>query len=166
MAGQELSLARLHPLGFLVLGVVPTEEVQDPVDDEQRHLVVEGHFVFEGVARRDGRTEHDVADELGNLGQGGFTGPAPAPVGHTAGGLGFTVDGKAQDVGGALLPHELLVEVGDRGLVSEDQRDLRESAHPLIREGPSRQDDPPLEVDLEVVLLVRGVDVDGHEERS
>ena len=51
-AVEQLLLERLHPLGLGVLLVVHAEQVQQPVHDQQRDLVVERHLVLLGVARR------------------------------------------------------------------------------------------------------------------
>ena len=67
MASQQLSLARLHSLGLIVDHVIPTQEVQHAVHDEEGYFVVKRNFVFYGVARGDGRTDDDVTDELGDL---------------------------------------------------------------------------------------------------
>ena len=45
-AVEQLLLERLHPLGLGLVLVVHAEQVQQPVDDEQRHLVLEGHLVL------------------------------------------------------------------------------------------------------------------------
>ena len=68
MPGQQFALARLHRLGFLVDLVVPAEEVQHTVNDEQGDLRLLGHPVFDGVARGDGGTDDDVADQRRDLG--------------------------------------------------------------------------------------------------
>src|SRR6266545_2706513 len=66
-ARQQLALPLSHRLGLLVLGVVVVQQMQDTVDDEQRHLVVErsqsvrlppGHL----------RAHHDIADHGGRPG--------------------------------------------------------------------------------------------------
>jgi hypothetical protein len=38
---KQFSLTCFHPFRFFVNGVVPTKQVQHPVHDEQRDLVVE-----------------------------------------------------------------------------------------------------------------------------
>ena len=102
----------------------------------------------------------------GISGRVGSPGPLPPASGTRPEASGSASMGKLSTSSRAGFAHELLVEVGDRGLVGEDQRDLGESAHALVEQGASGELDPALEVDRLVVLLVGGVDVEAHEERS
>ena len=119
--------------------------------------------MLDRVARRDGRTDHDVADELGDLRRRRLAGTAAAGVGNPPGGFGFVVDGETEDVGRTLFAHELLVERGDRRLVQEDQRDLGQTAHALVGQGAVGERDPAPRGRSLVVLLVGSVDVDAHD---
>jgi hypothetical protein len=94
MARQQLALARLHALGLFVLGVIPSEEMQDAVNDEKGDLVIKRDLMLYGVSRCDGGTEHHVTNELGNLRRGRLARPAASGVGYAPRGLRISVNGK------------------------------------------------------------------------
>src|SRR2546430_2206500 len=80
-AGQQPALPLSHRLGLLILGMVVVQQMQDTVDDEQRHLVIE-RSLRAGLTPRHLRAHHDVADHGRRV--GGLrrrAGPAPALVG-------------------------------------------------------------------------------------
>ncbi len=119
--------------------------------------------MINGVPRRDRRTDDDVADQLGDLDGGRLARTGAPGVGNPSGGIRFAVDGEAQDVGRAILTHELLVERRDGHLIGEDQRNLREATDALVNQGAVGERHPALEVDDAVALLIGGVDINAHE---
>ena len=62
---------RCIDLRLLLLGVVVVEQVQHAVDDEQRELVVERAARARGLALRDRRAHHDVAEHHRRVGRVG-----------------------------------------------------------------------------------------------
>ena len=89
-------------------------------------------------------------------------GPGTALVGRPPPELGLLVDGKGEHVGRAGLAQEPLVELGDGGLVDEEQRHLDVLFDALGVEHVARQLHPPHDVDLGFGLLVGGEDVNRH----
>ena len=115
---QQRGLQAEHLLVLVGLGVVVAEQVQDPVHGQQVHLVPRAVAGLGGLPLRDRGAEHQVAEDalLGLL-----VDQAGAQLVHREG----------QHVGGALLLHPLLVELGDGRLVHEldAQLGLRVHAH-------------------------------------
>ena len=159
---EQLLLQRLHALRLRLLLVVHAEQVEQPVDDQQRHLVLEGHPVLGRVARRHLGADHHVAEQgqRALFGRGART--APAEVRRAPRGPRLVLDGEGQHVGRAGLAQELLVQRGHGVLVDEEQRDLG-----LPLDAPRRQDlagqpRPASDVHGMDLLLVGGKDVNRH----
>ena len=103
--------------------------------------------------------DHDVAEEQGNVGRLA-SGPGHRAV-RPSTAVGPFVDREGQHVGGAGAAHEPRVEVGDRGLVDEDQGELGVTPDPFGVEDPFGQGPPAVEVDRVLGLLVVGDDLQG-----
>ena len=158
---QELTLPLLHRRLFPRIGVVVVEQVQHAVHDEQRELVVERRTVLGRLRLRHGRTHHDVADQRRRLAAlAGRTRTAAALVGLAAGQHEVVVHREREHVGGPGSAQELLVELGDRGAIHEEERELRGAGHLLLVDHQAGQADPPHHVDGDVVLLVAPEDRD------
>ena len=148
---DHIDLYQLHQPDL----VTPLEETLSALGE----LVVEGARVLGRLALRDERAEHDVTEHHRRIGGiGGGAGTATAGVGLAPGGGVVVVDGERQDVGGAGAAEEFHVEVGDRGLVDEDQRHLGVVGRVLVVEHQTHEPQPAFEVDLDVALLVAGED--------
>ena len=154
--------ARGHPLGeqprlqpehlgvLLGLGVVVAEQVQDPVGEQQRELVLErgGRPPRPGAAPPAGRARRRRAGpRLGLL---------------VVLGAAQLVHRERQHVGGPGLVHPPHVQVGHRGLVDEHDRQLglRMDAQPVEHE--ARPASERVDVDLDVGLVD---DLDAHRPR-
>ena len=85
---QQLAFSALHRLRLTLLGVVVVQQMQDPVHDEQRELVVERRRRARRLALRDRRADDHVAEHdrrVVGLGRRSRAPPAvvgPAPAGH------------------------------------------------------------------------------------
>jgi hypothetical protein len=153
--GEDLALALLHRGLTDRVGVVVVEQVEHPVDDEECDLVIDGHRVFGRLRRRDRRAHHDVADQrrgLAALGRSART--APALVGLTARHHEVVVHRERQHVGRAGTAEEPLVQLRDRALVDEQERQLGRSRHLLLLDHELGEAGPAGEVDRDVALLV------------
>ena len=125
--------------------MVHPQQVEQTVDQQQRHLVVERAGVVGGLAGGHRRADHDVAEQRG----------ARRRV--------VTVPGSSRgnastSVGGAVAVEVLPLEVGDGAGVDEGDRDLH-GADLLVHEHVGGQPLPPLEIDrFEVDWGLVGVD--------
>ena len=135
--------------GVVGLRVVVAEEVEQPVHDEQRELVVERRAVLGGLAARrpPGRPRRRRAPSAARR-------PRPASPGRARlrrGGArraGRRRSGtRARRSGRAV--EEAAVEVGDRLLVDEQQRHLGVGGHALVVEHRAGEPRPAREVDLD-----------------
>ena len=164
MATEDLALPILHPLSLDVDDVVPPEQVEHPMDDEELELCFESDLVLDCVARSHCRADHDVAqqDLAGRVERLLRRWAADVRVRHPTRDRSLVVDRKAQHVGRALLAEELLVERGDGGLIDEEQGHLCGVRDPLIAQRARRQRHETRQIDLEVLLLVGPQDVRCH----
>ena len=60
---QQLHLAGPHPGRLLGVGVVVSEDVEDPVDDEEGQLVLHSAGVLVCLSGRDRRADDDVSEQ-------------------------------------------------------------------------------------------------------
>ena len=115
-------LSGFHALCFFVLLVIPTEEVEYPMDNEESGFRLERHAMVTCVCCGHLGADHDVAKENRCL---GFLvphrGASGAAIGKSTSGGVFIFDGEAEYVRGSLLVHETLVELSDGDLIDEEQ---------------------------------------------
>src|SRR5680860_1114867 len=114
--GKERPFSGFHPDRFVFLLVVPSQQMEKSVDNHQRQLVFEGNPVPIRVAMDDGGGDEDVA-ELDRW-------TAPATDRWNA--RDCILDGKGQDIGRSLLPHEAFVEFRHLLLVDQDEKQMTE----------------------------------------
>ena len=111
-------------LGLLVHDVIVAAQVQKPVNDEQRHFLLEGVAELGALTRRDVGRDDDVAQ---------FVDRAARPVG----GGDVVVDVVAfegEHVGGSFHAAEALVQLGHGRIVHKADGDLRVDGLPLALE--------------------------------
>src|SRR5215210_4441874 len=140
---EQLALALPHRLGLLVLGMVVVQQMQYAVHDEQRELVIERPAAAVGLAFRHLRAHDHVTEHARRLsGLGWRAWPAPALIRLTATGRDVLVHGEREHIRGPAAAEEPLVEIGDRLLVDEDDRQLRVLRHALLVEHHPREPHP------------------------
>ncbi len=148
----------------LVLVVVHAEQMEDPVDDQQRHLVVEGDPVLGGVPGGHRRADHHVAEQEGRRVSVLVVRPGPgaALVGRAASPAGARPRWGRPGRRSAPASRGTAVQRGDGVLVDEEQGHLGVASGTLGLEHRSGESRPSLDGDRMVRLLVGGVDVKAH----
>ena len=101
---QQLLLERLHPFGLGVLLVVHAEQVEQPVHDQQRHLVVERDLVLLRVAAATDGQMTTSPSSVSAPSSADVPGPGAAEVGRAPGRARLVLDGERQHVGRPVLP--------------------------------------------------------------
>ena len=162
-AGEQLLLERLHPLGLGVVLVVHAEQVQEPVHDQQRHLVLEATPRARPRCGppRPGRSRRRRAASA-RPPRATTPGPLPPRSGERPVGPGSSSMGKDRTSVGPLLPRNCSLQRGDGILVDEEERHLGLALDPACRQHLAGQLGPAGHVDRMVLLLIGGEDVDGH----
>src|SRR6266700_1173030 len=127
---EQLALPLPHRLRLTLLGMVVVQQMQDAVDDEQRHLVVERAVAAVRLPLGHGWAHDDIADH------GGWfprlrrrAGAPPALIGLSAAGRDVVIHGKREHVRRAAAAEEPFVEVGHRLLVEHHAGEPHPAEH-------------------------------------